>query len=399
MGSLRFLTAGESHGPALTAIIEGVPAGLTLLAEDINHDLVRRQGGHGRGGRMKIEKDRATILSGVRGGQTLGSPISLLIQNQDWDNWSGVMGAEPETRTDERRLTRPRPGHADLSGSLKYHHQDLRNVLERASARETATRVAVGSVARSLLAVLGVEVTGWVESIGTVRTDSLGYDVEQIGEIGLEKWRHRIESSPVYCPDEKASTEMVETIDAARKDGDTLGGVIVVNAWGLPPGLGSYVHWDRRLDGRLAAAVMSIPAIKGVEIGLGFASASEKGSSAHDEIFYSSSVGIYRQTNRAGGLEGGMTNGQPLVVRVAMKPIPTLMSPLRSVDLETGEEVKAGVERSDVCAVPAASVIAEAAVAFVLAQAVLEKFSGDNLNELMRGWREHWEYVEKKRGL
>lgn len=397
MSTLRFLTAGESHGPALNAIVEGVPSGLGLLAEEINRDLARRQGGFGRGGRMVIERDQVSIISGVRGGKTLGSPISMLIHNRDWENWSEVMGAGLAARTDERRLTRPRPGHADLGGSLKYHHQDLRNVLERASARETAARVAVGSVARALLKELGVEVIGWVEKIGPVKTASLTYDMAgQMEESRLEEWKHLVSSSPVYCPDEAASREMVSAITAAGKEGDTLGGVLVVNAWGLPPGLGSYVHWDRRLDGRLASSVMSIPGIKGVEIGSGFETAGEKGSASHDEIFYSSTEGLYRQTNRAGGLEGGVTNGQPLVVRAAMKPIPTLMRPLRSVDLETREAVYAGVERSDVCAVPAASVISEAAVAFVLAQAVLEKFAGDTMEELKKGWQEYWDYVRIK---
>lgn len=396
MSGLRFLTAGESHGPALVAILEGMPAGLKLSAEDINRDLIRRQGGFGRGGRMKIEQDQVTLLSGVRAGRTLGSPISLLIRNRDWENWSGVMGAETAAKSDERRLTRPRPGHADLGGSLKYHHQDLRNVLERASARETAARVAIGSISRTLLRVLEVEVTGWVEQIGEVRMSEPTYDLAgQLGKERMSELRQLVHKSPVYCPDEQASSKMVEAIAAAGREGDTLGGIFVVHAEGLPPGLGSYVHWDRRLDGRIAAALMSIPGIKGVEIGMGFESARERGSAAHDEIFYSSEAGLYRRTNRAGGLEGGVSNGQPLLVRAAMKPIPTLMKPLRSVDLETKEAALASVERSDVCAVPAASVIGEAAVAFVLAHAVLEKFGGDTVEDLKKGWRDYWEYVGK----
>ncbi|MGI6648340.1 MAG: chorismate synthase [Bacillota bacterium] len=409
MSTLRYLTAGESHGPALTAILEGVPAGLFLLTEAINRDLIRRQGGYGRGGRMKIERDRVTLLSGVRGGVTLGSPISLLIQNRDWENWSTIMGPGPEANTNERKVTRPRPGHADLGGALKYRHQDLRNVLERASARETAARVAVGSIARTILEQLGVTVMAWVEQIGPVRSTEASREVfEQWLTEGsnfsgptdqsfLQSWRQRIEKSPVYCPDVEASRKMVEAIDSAREEGDTLGGIFVITAWGLPSGLGSYVHWDRRLDGRLAGAVMSIPGIKGVEIGQGFEVAQERGSKAHDEIFYSSQAGIYRETNRAGGLEGGVTNGQPLVVRAAMKPIPTLINPLRSVDLETREAVFAAVERSDVCAVPAVSVVGEAAVAFVLAQAVLERFSGDTMEELQKDWADYFDYLRKVR--
>ena len=409
MGTLRYLTAGESHGPALISILEGIPAGLFIAKEKIDADLLRRQGGYGRGGRMKIERDQVSLLSGVRGGYTLGSPISLMIQNRDWENWSKVMTAEVEALTDERRVTRPRPGHADLGGALKYRHHDLRNVLERASARETAARVAVGAVARLMLEELGVSVMGWVEQIGPVHSSDTAKDAfehwlkEQAGSPGesiqtfLANWRKRITKSPVYCPDPLASSQMGLVIDQAREEGDTLGGTFVVTAWGLPPGLGSYVHWDRRLDGRLAGVLMSIPGIKGVEIGPGFEVARERGSKAHDEIFYSSEAGLYRETNRAGGLEGGVTNGQLLIVRAAMKPIPTLLKPLRSVDMETKEAVLAAVERSDVCAVPAASVVGEAAVAFILAQAVLERFSGDTMEELKKDWDDYWEYLKKAR--
>ena len=407
MTVLRYLTAGESHGPALTAIVEGLPAGLRLLEEEINRDLVRRQGGFGRGARMSIEEDRVAILAGVRGGVTLGSPVCLVIRNRDWEHWMEIMNPSPQARTEERRITRPRPGHADLGGALKYRHQDIRNVLERASARETAARVAVGAVAKILLRELGVQILGWVEEIGGVSLTAGGkVAAEELLTAGAEEgvevdenqiisWKRLIESSPVYCPDREATSQMMAAIEQAKKEGDTLGGVFVVAVWGLPPGLGSYVHWDRRLDGRLAGAVMSIPGIKGVEIGAGFAVARDRGSRAHDEIFYSSRLGIYRQTNRAGGLEGGVTNGQPLVVRAAMKPIPTLMQPLRSVDLETGEATAAAVERSDICAVPAASVVGEAAVAFVLAQAVLERFSADNMEELKGDWEEYWRFLQE----
>lgn len=409
MSNLRYLTAGESHGPALTAILEGVPAGLQIESEKINRDLLRRQGGYGRGGRMQIERDRVTLLSGVRGGLTLGSPISLLIQNRDWENWSTVMGVEPGTKTTERRVTRPRPGHADLGGALKYRHRDLRNVLERASARETAARVAVGAIARQLLEAIGVTVIGWVEQIGPARAIKASQEAfgqwlnlslnssEPVYTSFIDDWRQKIETSPVYCPDPEDARRMMELIDVSRSEGDSLGGTFIITAWGLPPGLGSYVHWDRRLDGRLAGALMSIPGIKGVEIGAGFEVAQERGSQAHDEIFYSSEAGLYRETNRAGGLEGGVTNGELLVVRAAMKPIPTLLQPLRSIDLESKEPSLAAVERSDVCAVPAASVIGEAAVAFVLAQAVLERFSADTMEELMKDWQDNWEYLRKVR--
>jgi chorismate synthase len=401
---MRFLTAGESHGPVLTAIIEGLPAGLLLTEEYVNEHLRRRQGGYGRGGRMKIETDQVRFLAGVRGGFTTGAPVALAVENKDWENWREIMAPGPGARLDLRTLTRPRPGHADLAGALKYGHRDIRNVLERASARETAARVAVGAVARRLLEELEVEIAACVVQIGPVAADvSAGFSLEEgerpflisPGDPGaakqkerfLEKlraWRQAIARSPVYCPDPAAGEKMVREIGRARENGDTLGGIFEVRVYGLPPGLGSYVHWDRRLDGRLAAALMAVPGVKGVEIGAGFALAALPGSAAHDEIYHASGSGFFRRTNRAGGLEGGVTNGEPLLLRAVMKPIPTLGRPLASVDLPTKEPAPASVERSDVCAVPAASVVGEAAVAWVLAEACLEKYGGDTLAEVTR---------------
>ncbi len=430
---MRYLTAGESHGPALTAIIEGLPAGLPLAADYVNEQLKRRQGGYGRGGRMKIESDRVRFVAGVRGGFTLGSPVAMQIENKDWVNWQEVMDPGEGARLEEKAVTRPRPGHADLAGALKYGHRDIRNVLERASARETAARVAVGAVARRFLEELGVEIIGHVVRIGpaaaktpadllTVSGELLtaggpgggqqgeekaavfqgGGRVKSDGPAGqagessprkefrkyaaavLPRLRETVARSPVYCLDPAAEKAMVEAIDEAREKGDTLGGVFEVRVYGLPPGLGSYVHWDRRLDGRLARALMSIPAIKGVEIGLGLAGAGLSGSETHDEIFFAPGFGFYRRTNRAGGLEGGVTNGEPLILRAAMKPIPTLPRPLASVDLLTGVPFPAVVERSDTCAVPAACVIGEAVVAWELAAACREKFGGDSLAEIRR---------------
>ncbi|MEW6172714.1 MAG: chorismate synthase [Bacillota bacterium] len=386
---LRYLTAGESHGPALIAITEGMPSGLRLTADYIDRQLARRQGGYGRGGRQKIEKDRAEILSGVRGGYTLGSPIALRIVNRDWENWRPVMAADTAARLDERVVTRPRPGHADLAGALKYGHRDIRNVLERSSARETAARVAVGSIARRFLEELGIEVAGQVLRIGPVQVEAMdGLPVEI---------REKVEKSPVSCADVEGGRLMVEAIDQARDAGDSLGGIFEVRVFGAPPGVGSYAQWDRRLDGRLAQAVMSIQAIKGVEIGLGFTGAGFPGSRVQDEIFHDQARGFYRETNRAGGIEGGMTNGEPVVIRAAMKPIPTLAKPLRSVDLQTMEPVQAAYERSDVCAVPAACVIAEAVVAWEIARACMEKFPGDTLKEIkenIASYRERIRQVE-----
>lgn len=373
---LRYLTAGESHGPALVAIIEGLPAGLALSAEYINTQLARRQGGYGRGARMKIEADAVRFLSGVRGGFTLGSPVTLYIENKDWANWSQVMSPGPDAQAEERAVTRPRPGHADLAGALKYGHRDIRNVLERSSARETAARVAAGTAARKLLAELGVEITGHVVQIGGVAARS--------GSLGTAEIRERTAASQLLCADNEAEKKMIAAIDRARENGDSLGGVFEIRAGGVPPGLGSHVQWDRKLDGRLAAALMSIQAVKGVEVGLGFEAAAREGSQVQDEIFYDSGRGFYRETNRAGGIEGGMSNGEEIVLRAAMKPIPTLYRPLRSVDLVSKEPFEASVERSDVCAVPAACVIGEAVTAWEVACACLEKFGGDSMEELKR---------------
>ncbi len=369
---MRFLTAGESHGPALFAIVEGLPAGLSLTEDDLLPWLARRQGGYGRGRRMQIEKDRARIQSGVRAGRTTGAPLTLVIENRDHRNWREIMDPAPGGEPRKRALTAARPGHADLPGGIKYGHKDLRDVLERASARETAARVAVGAVAARLLAELGVESASFVVELGGIRAAR----PFAWGE------KERIYQSPLYTPDPEAEKEMIAAIDAARARGDTLGGVVEVRVRGLVPGLGSHVHYDRKLDGRLAQAAMSVPAIKGVEIGLGFEAARRPGSEVHDPIYWEATRGYYRKTNRAGGLEGGITNGEELVLRAAMKPIATLMRPLPTVDVVTKAPADAARERSDVTAVPAAGVVVEAMVLITLAQAYLEKFGGDTLEEL-----------------
>ena len=384
---LRYLTGGESHGPALTALLEGVPAGLPLTGEFIDRQLIRRQGGYGRGGRMAIEKDRVRILSGVRDGFTLGSPLTLQLLNKDWDNWRRVMAPEPGAATEERVVEQPRPGHADLAGALKYRHRDLRNVLERSSARETAARVAVGSVARRLLEELGVQVAGQVVAIGGVQA--------QTREHSLASLRELLAASRLGCADPAAEPRMIAAIDQAKAAGDSLGGVFEIYVFGLPPGLGSYTHWDRKLDSRLAAAVLSIQAVKGVEFGAGFAAAAQPGSQVQDEIFHSPEQGFYRRTNHAGGLEGGMSNGETLVLRAAMKPIPTLYQPLRSVNFRTKEAVTAAVERSDTCAVPAACVIGEAVTAWEIAVACLEKCGGDSLAEIKENWSNYRSYLKQ----
>ena len=384
---LRFLTAGESHGPALVTVVEGMPAGLFLTAEHINARLVKRQAGFGRGGRMAIEKDTARILSGVRGGFTLGSPVAVLVENRDFANWREVMDPAPSDSAPAGPVTRPRPGHADLAGALKYRHRDIRNVLERASARETAARVAAGSIAARLLEELGVKIAGLVLQVGGVKAQSVPAE-----GAGLEDALLR---SRLWCPDPAAEEKMLAAIEEAAACGDTLGGVFEVRACGLPPGLGSYAQWDRRLDGRLAGAVMSVQGVKGVEIGLGFAAAGLPGSQVHDEIRYEEGRGFFRTTNRAGGLEGGVTNGEVLVVRAAMKPIPTLRKPLASVDIQTKEAAEALAERSDVCAVPSACVVAEAAVAWELACAFVEKFGGDSLAEMKENLHNYKLYLEK----
>jgi chorismate synthase len=372
--SLRFTTAGESHGPGLVAVLEGLPAGLDLEPDDIDADLARRQLGHGRGGRMKIESDRAIVRSGIRHGRTLGSPIALLIENRDYANWEERMNPWP-VDADVEEVHLPRPGHADLAGILKFGHTDVRNVLERASARETAARVAAGALAKAFLRPLGVTIYSHVLQIGSVsapESDSLR-PTDFAG----------VDDSPVRCLDANAGEAMVAEIDKARKNNESLGGVFEVRAYGLVPGLGAYVSWESRLDGRLARAIMSIHAMKGVAIGDGFDVAGRVGSKAHDEIFWDDAGGYRRETNHAGGLEGGMTTGQPLVVRAAMKPLPTLTKPLRSVDTDTKEPAEALRERTDSCTVPAAGVVGEAMVALELAGAYREKFGGDGMQDVI----------------
>jgi chorismate synthase len=387
---LRFLTAGESHGKALVTIVEGVPAGLTLDIDAMTSELRRRQTGYGRGRRMLIESDRAEPLSGVRHGVTTGGPIALMIPNKDWENWQRTMYAGPEmpadaTGADRSPVTRPRPGHADLAGFVKYGHEDMRNVLERASARETAARVAVGAIARQLLRTIGAEIVSHVVRIGSAAVaDPLSVTFKQARAIDPD--------APLHCADAAVEQQMIAAIDNAREAGDTMGGTFEVIVHGLPPGLGSYVHWDRKLDGRLAQALMSIPAIKAVGIGRGPAVAEVPGSRVHDEILPGpdergeASIPLARPTNNAGGLEGGVTNGQDLRVTGYMKPISTLMKPLRSVDLTTMSVSPAAIERSDVCAVPAAAVVGEAMVAIVLADAMLEKFGSDTVEEITANW-------------
>jgi chorismate synthase len=378
---LRLLTAGESHGERLTVILDGIPAGLALREEDLVPDLRRRQGGHGRGGRQAIEQDVAHIVAGVRGGFTLGSPITLEIANRDWENWRQVMAVDA-AGVKRKPITRVRPGHADLAGMLKYGADDARDVLERASARETAARVAAGGVARLLLKAFGIEVRSYTRSIGPI-----------VAEIASPIDWVAVDSSPVRCPDRQAGEAMVAAIDAARERGDTLGGVFTVIADGLPPGLGSYRQWDTRLDGRLGQAIMSIPACKAVAIGDGVEAARLPGSQVHDVPVYDDGR-LHHQTNRAGGLTGGVTNGEPVVVHGFMKPISTLLKPLATVDVKTREAARAHYERSDICVVPAAGVVGEAMVALVLADALLEKFGGDSLPELRRNLES---FLEKAR--
>ncbi len=366
---LRFLTAGESHGPSLTAIVDGLPAGLALDVDAVNRDLARRQGGYGRGGRMRIERDQVEVLGGVIAGRTTGAPLALGIANRDWANWKERWaGGELPT------LTVPRPGHADYAGMWKYGLDDARTVLERASARETAARVAVGAVAKQLLGIAGIAVGSYVTEIGG--------EVAEVPALPLEALWARAEASDVRCPDHAAADGMCAAIDAARDAGDSLGGVFVVTATGVPVGLGSHVQWDRRLDARLARAVLSIQAIKGVEIGPAFANARRPGTQVHDAFVRDGQGGVTRPTNRAGGIEGGMSNGQPIVVRAAMKPIPTTVTPQRSVDLATGEPAETQYQRSDVCAVPAAAVVGEAMVAWTLAEALLARYGGDTVEAL-----------------
>ena len=375
---MRFLTSGESHGPQLTVIIEGVPANLQLKAEDINKEMFKRQGGYGRGRRMKIEKDAVDIVSGVRNGYTLGSPITIVVTNDDFTHWRKIMGVAPiseeEQENMKRVITKPRPGHADLIGGMKYNHRDLRNVLERSSARETAARVAVGAVAKILLSQLGIHLYSRVVEIGGVADQSL-YDLETL--------KQGVDQNDVRVIDESIAQQMRDKIDEAKKAGDSIGGVVQTVVEGMPIGIGSYVHYDRKLDGRIAQGVVSINAFKGVSFGEGFDAARKPGSQIQDEILYSEQEGFYRGSNHLGGLEGGMSNGMPIIVNGVMKPIPTLYKPLNSVDINTKETFKASIERSDSCAVPAASVVAEHVVAFEIAKAILEEFQANHMSQLI----------------
>ncbi|MDQ6872181.1 MAG: chorismate synthase [Gemmatimonadota bacterium] len=393
---LRFTTAGESHGPALVSILEGMVAGLPLLAADVDTELARRQQGYGRGRRMKIESDQVEFLSGVRAGETLGSPIAMLIHNRDWKNWQEIMDPAPRDTDPERKraVTRPRPGHVDLSGMLKYDRDDARDVLERASARETTARVAAGAICRRFLREFGITIGSHVVHLGGVdarRPDKMPADLNAAAD-----------ASPLRTLDATAEKEMVARIDAAKADGNTLGGIAEVICDGVPVGLGSHVSWDRKLDGRLAAAIMSIPAVKAVEIGLGVEAARRKGSDVHDEIDADKrnvkAGGVRRRSNRAGGMEGGVTNGEQIVLRAAMKPISTLMRPLGTIEMKTREPAQAVAERSDVTAVPAMGVIAEAMTAFIVAQALLEKFGGDSLRETRRNYDNYMQSLSDRKG-
>ena len=384
---LRFLTAGESHGPELVAVIEGAPAGFEIDIARINHDLARRQKGYGRGGRMLIEKDEARIVSGIRFGRTMGSPVTFIVENRDYKNWEKRMSADPRDRGEAKVVTRPRPGHADLAGVLKYNLEDIRDVLERASARETTARVAIGGFARQILTPFGVQVLGYVVSIGSVQA-------AVPPTMTIEDLTRVTEESQVRVADADAERAIIAEIDECKKEGDTLGGVVEVIAVGLPVGLGSHVQWDRKLDGRLAHALLSLQAVKGVEVGIGFEAARVRGSQLHDEIGYDRELRHFtRHSNNSGGTEGGMSTGEPLRVRVAFKPLSTLMRPLKSADIKTKAEAVGAIERSDVCAIPAAAVIAETVVAFELANSFLEKFGGDSLAEITNNYRSYLEQV------
>jgi chorismate synthase len=424
MAALRYLTAGESHGKALIGIIEGIPSGLSLSAEDIDRDLKRRQGGYGRGGRMKIESDHAQILSGVRWGKTTGSPVTLQIENKDYKNWLEGMSPDADAEGSIAAVTKPRPGHADLAGAMKYDHHDIRNILERSSARETAMRVALGAIAKKFLSEFDIKIGSYVIQIGKISVQgsrSQGIKgsrentrtLESLNPQILESIFKKAEKSPVRCPDEETSKKMVKLIDRAIKEGNSLGGIFEVFVIGVPIGLGSHVQWNRRLDGRLAYALMSIQAMKGVEIGLGFEMSKRFGLEVMDEIFYSlphpplakggsrggnipelSKSGFYRKTNFAGGIEGGMTNGMPIILRAAMKPIPTQRKPMRSINIITKKPVEAAYERSDICAVPAAGVIGESMVALTVTDAFLEKFGGDSITENRRNYNSYINYLK-----
>lgn len=385
---LRFLTAGESHGPAISAILEGMPANVPIDLERINHELYRRQQGYGRGGRMRMESDRIEVLSGIRFSKTLGSPISFMIRNKDWENWLEEMAIEAKDGKEGKEFTKPRPGHADLSGGLKYDFTDLRNVLERSSARETAMRVAVGAFARELLRQFDIHIYSHVLQIGPVKVE-----LKKISELlNTDRINEVADQSQVRCLDDEASNDMMEVIQSAKRAGDTVGGVFQVIIKNVPPGLGNYVHWDRKLDGQLAAALMSINAIKAVQVGSGFYGAHLRGSEFHDEIYHDGKK-FYRKTNNAGGIEGGMSTGEDIVLTVMKKPIPTLMKPLHSVDIKSKEAFKAHKERSDITAVPAAAVIGEAVTAPVIANALLDKFGGDTLSDIQLSYNNYLKRV------
>mgnify|MGYP000977617391 CR=1 FL=1 len=375
----RYLTAGESHGKGLIGVLEGFPANVNIDIEKINNNLARRQKGYGRGGRMKIETDKLVVLSGIRGGRTLGSPIAFLIENKDYENWQPYM--DPLMADEEaRKVTQPRPGHADLTGALKYGFTDIRDVLERSSARETAVRVAIGSFAQQLLELFNIQVASHVTAIGNVSVANPSCDIEAIKSA---------QDSQVRCYDNAAESAMIQAIKEAKEAGDSLGGIFEIIIKGLPAGLGSYVQWDRKLDAKLAYGLMGIQAIKGVEIGRGFENAQKKGSQVHDEIFYNTDKAYHRKTNYAGGIEGGMSNGEDLIVRCAMKPIPTLYKPLRTVDIESKKQALATVERSDTCAVPAASIVGEMVAITIVAQEFLRKFGSDSLEEIRKRWKNY----------
>ncbi len=392
MRMLRYLTAGESHGKGLLGIIEGMPAGVVISKEEIDRELKRRQQGYGRGGRMKIESDEVEILSGIRWGKTLGSPISLFIKNRDWSNWGKGMSSEPQDKESIPPVTRPRPGHADLAGFLKYNHDDIRNVLERSSARETAMRVAIGAVAKQLLKHFNIKIGSFVTSIGFAKKD---IETALLSSQALLELSEKAENSKVRCPFEEYEEEFIGAVETAIKNGDSIGGSFVVFATNVPVGLGSYVHWDRKLDGKIAQGFMSIQAIKAVEIGDGVKLGERFGSEVMDEIFYEEGR-FLRNTNHMGGIEGGMTNGMPVIVKATMKPIPTLRKPLRSVDIFSKESVEAAYERSDICAVPAASIIGEAVLAWHIVEAILEKFGGDNIEEVLTNFENYQERIAKR---
>jgi len=381
---MRYLTSGESHGPQLTVIIEGVPANLKIDVNEINEEMFKRQGGYGRGRRMQIEKDSVEIVSGVRHGYTLGSPITLIVKNDDFKHWRKIMGADPLTEEElenmKRVITKPRPGHADLVGGMKYNHRDLRNVLERSSARETAARVAVGAVSKILLKALDIEIYSRVIEIGGVKDDY---------EYTLEEVKQNIDHNDVRCINDEVAEKMRNRIDEAKKDGDSIGGIVEVVVENMPAGIGSYVHYDRKLDGRLAQAVVSINAFKGVSFGEGFKAAEKPGSEIQDEIAYDSEIGYHRLSNHLGGLEGGMSNGMPIVINGVMKPIPTLYKPLNSVDIDSKDSFKATIERSDSCAVPAASVVCENVIAFEIAKALTEEYQSNHIDQLQEAIKNH----------